>query len=71
MKKIQCLKETVTQIEEVEVEVLEALVAESLDEVDDEVVEIVGNTLYFLKSQERQCTALSFFCYFLLIFSLI
>ena len=71
MKKIQCLKETVTQIEEAEVEVLEALVAESLDEVDDEVVEIVGNTLYFLKSQERQCTALSFFCYFLLIFSLI
>lgn len=71
MKKIQCLKETVTQIEEVEVEVLEALVAEALDEVDDEVVEIVGNTLYFLKSQERQCTALSFFCYFLLIFSLI
>lgn len=49
-------------------EVLEALVAEALDEVDDEVVEIVGNTLYFLKSQERQCTALSFFCYFLLIF---
>ena len=71
MKKIQCLKETVTQIEEVEVEVLEALVAEALDEVDDEVVEIVGNILYFLKSQERQCTALSFFCYFLLIFSLI
>ena len=71
MKKIQCLKETVTQIEEVEVEVLEALVAEALDEVDDEVVEIVGNILYFLKSQERQCIALSFFCYFLLIFSLI
>lgn len=71
MKKIQCLKETVTQIEEVEEEVLEALVVEALDEVDDEVVEIVGNTLYFLKSQERQCTALSFFCYFLLIFSLI
>ena len=44
MKKIQCLKETVTQIEEVEVEVLEALVVEALDEVDDEVVEIVGNT---------------------------
>ena len=62
---------TVTQIEEAEVEVLEALVVEALDEVDDEVELIVGNTLYFLKSQERQCTALSFFCYFLLIFSLI
>ena len=62
---------TMTQIEEVEEEVLEAQIAEALDEVDDEVVEIVGNTLYFLKSQERQCTALSFFCYFLLIFSLI
>ena len=62
---------TVTQIEEAEVEVLEALVVEALDEVDDEVELIVGNTLYFLKSQERQCTALSFFCYFLLIFYLI
>ena len=71
MKKIQCLKETVTQIEEVEVEVLEAYVAEDLDEVYYEVVEIVGNILYFLKSQERQCTALSLVCYFLLIFSLI
>ena len=50
-------------------EVLEALVVEALDEVDDEVVEIVGNTLYFLKSQERQCTALSFYCYFLLNYS--
>lgn len=68
---LQVVTLTLTQIEEVEVEVLEALVAESLDEVDDEVVEIVGNTLYFLKLQERQCTALSFFCYFLLIFSLI
>ena len=68
---LQVVTLTLTQIEEVEVEVLEALVVESLDEVDDEVVEIVGNTLYFLKSQERQCTALSFFCYFLLIFSLI
>ena len=62
---------TLTQIEEAEVEVLEALVAEALDEVDDEVVEIVGNTLYFLKSQESQFTELSFLCYFLLIFSLI
>lgn len=60
-----------TQIEEVEEEVLEAQIVEALDEVDDEGVEIVGNILYFLKSQERQCTALSFFCYFLLIFSLI
>jgi hypothetical protein len=62
---------TMTQIEEVEEEVLEAQIAEALDEVDDEVVEIVGNILYFLKLQERQCIALSFFCYFLLIFSLI
>ena len=51
---------TMTQIEEVEEEVLEAQIAEALDEVDDEVVEIVGNILYFLKSQERQCIALSF-----------
>ena len=55
---LQVVTLTLTQIEEAEVEVLEALVAEALDEVDDE--EIVGNTLYFLKSQERQCTALSF-----------
>ena len=68
---LQVVTLTLTQIEEAEVEVLEALVVEALDEVDDEGVEIVGNILYFLKSQERQCTALSFFCYFLLIFYLI
>ena len=71
---LQVVTLTLTQIEEAEVEVLEALVAEALDEVDDEVVEIVGNTLYFLKSQERQCTALSFllfsldFCFYIIIY---
>lgn len=54
-----------------EEETLEVQIAESLDEVDDEVVEIVGNTLYFLMPEERQCSALSFFCYFLLIFDFI
>ena len=59
------------QIEEVEVEAQVAQIAEVQEVEDDEVELIVGNILYFLKSQERQCTALSFFCYFLLIFYLI
>lgn len=37
---------TMTQIEEVEVEAQEALVAEALDEVDDEVELIVGKMIY-------------------------
>ena len=53
-----------TQIEEVEEEVLEAQIAEVQEVEDDEVEVIVGNTLYFLKPQDRQCKSIVFFVIF-------
>lgn len=58
----------VTQIEEVEVETLEAQIAEVLAEEDDEVEETVGNTLYFWILEERQCESIVFFLLFSLDF---
>lgn len=55
---------TMTQIEEVVDEALEALIAEVQEAEDDEVEVIVGKKPTFSTWQERQCMSIVFFVIF-------